>query len=197
MMDFHTHNLDADDALICVEPGFTPRCGAMYSVGIHPWHAGSATDEIIARLRYDARRECVRAIGETGIDRLHADTLPRQIELTRLHVALSEELRKPLVLHVVKAYSEIIALKRELRPTQPWVIHGFRGKPELARQLLRADFYLSLGAQFNRDAAAVIPAERLLVETDDSSMPISEIASRLPQYTSATAIQLLHTDRKE
>jgi TatD DNase family protein len=191
MFDFHTHNLDAENALICVEPGFVPRCGAIYSVGIHPWHAGSATDVLVGQLRDDARRDCVRAIGETGIDRLYVDILPRQIELTRLHIALSEELRKPLVLHVVKAYSEIMALKRELRPMQPWIIHGFRGKPELARQLLCADFYISLGERFNPAAAAVIPADRLLVETDDSTMPIAEIASRLPQYTPATAERLL------
>jgi TatD DNase family protein len=92
---------------------------------------------------------------------------------------------------VVKAYSEIMALKRELRPMQPWIIHGFRGKPELARQLLCADFYISLGERFNPAAAAVIPADRLLVETDDSTMPIAEIASRLPQYTPATAERLL------
>lgn len=148
-------------------------------------------------LRALAAEPCVKAIGETGLDTIHkvtgsqvadrlsdsqnvhTDLLKMQTELLRYHVALSEELRKPLILHIVKQFGEIIRLKRELRPTQPWIIHGFRGKPELAKELLRHGFYLSYGEKFNPASVAVTPPSRLLIETDESQLPVSIIAKRL------------------
>lgn len=196
--DFHTHNLAARSALISVEPGFAPRQGAVYSVGIHPWRAADADEGLLRALAADARRDCVLAIGETGLDRLHAAggaaggaALEAQAALLRRHVALSEELGKPLVLHVVRAFPEAIALRRELRPRQPWVVHGFRGKRQLAEELLREGFYLSLGARYNADAARVIPSSRLLVETDESAADIAALAAALPQLDRRLALRLL------
>ena len=85
--------------------------------------------------------------------------------LTR-HVALSERLGKPLLLHVVRAYAEILALHKRVRPSQPWIVHGFRGKPALALQLVKAGFYLSVGPDCPQATVDVIPLERLLHETD-------------------------------
>lgn len=194
--DFHTHDTAAANALISVEPGFTARAGATYSVGIHPWHAADANSTSLLRLEADARLDCVRAIGETGLDRVHSHGDPTalaiQTALLRRHIALSEELRKPLILHVVKAYAEIIALRRELRPIQPWVVHGFRGKRQLAEELLRHGFYLSLGRRHNAEAAAAIPADRLLVETDDDpAADIAVLATSLPQLDPELPLRLL------
>ncbi|MCC8175897.1 MAG: TatD family hydrolase [Bacteroidales bacterium] len=60
-----------------------------------------------------------------------------------------------------------------------WVVHGFRGKAELARQLLATGMDISLGEKFNPEAARVIPAERLHFETDCSSLPVEQIAARV------------------
>ena len=182
MLDFHTHNPHATDALISVEPQeFAPTPGHHYSVGIHPWHTAEVTSDTIDRLDQAAAHPAVLAIGETGLDRLRGADLDRQTAILRHHIDLSERLHKPLVLHIVRAYPEIITLKRQLRPTQPWVIHGFRGKPALARQLLDAGFYLSLGERFNPDTAPIIPADRLLIETDESLTPITTLATLHPQ----------------
>ncbi len=70
-----------------------------------------------------------------------------------------------------------MALKKELKPTQPWIIHGFRGKPQQAGQLLRAGFNLSLGPNFNPETARVIPSDRLHIETDDSPVTLKAVAS--------------------
>lgn len=175
------------------------RRGYTYSVGIHPWNCLRATRKDLLMLRALAAEPCVKAIGETGLDTLHKfpelaegnaapdskdvlnDLLKVQMELLKYHVTLSEELGKPLILHVVKQFGEIIRLKRELRPAQPWIIHGFRGKPELARELLRHGFYLSYGEKFNPASVAVTPQFRLLVETDESKLPLSVIAGRLDE----------------
>jgi len=86
-----------------------------------------------------------------------------------------------MVLHVVRRYAEIIALRREARPSQRWIIHGFRGGAILARQLLAKGFDLSVGERFNAEAVRAIPAGRLWVETDVSSLTAKEIARRVAE----------------
>ncbi len=99
-----------------------------------------------------------------------AEILAAQTALLRIHYELSETLRKPLILHIVKSFPEIIALRKQWKPTQPWIIHGFRGKPQLARELLAHGFHLSYGKKYNPASLAITPASRLLRETDE--MPI-------------------------
>ena len=102
--------------------------------------------------------------------------MDRQEELFREHASLSRIYGKPMIIHNVRGTDRLISIRRELRPAEPWIIHGFRGKPELARQLVREGFYLSVGERFNRDSLAEIPAERLLLESDDSAVDVREIA---------------------
>lgn len=182
IIDCHTHRTDAQPpSIISVEPGADLDPSRHYSVGIHPWNTSSDSlhDGSLATLDSAARNPAVVAIGETGLDRLRGADIDTQLRILEHHIALSEELRLPMVLHIVRAYPEIIALRRRLHPTQPWIIHGFRGKPQLARQLLDHGFDISLGERFNPLSAAIIPPDRLHFETDTSTLPISTIASRI------------------
>ena len=166
--DAHTHIL-APSALVNRFPFDPMPEGYFYSVGIHPWHAADATPEQWQWLQEAAQRPDVLAIGECGLDKLCATPWPAQLSAFKRQIALSEQVGKPLVIHDVRAHQEIIALHRELRPSQPWIIHGFRGKPELARQFLGQGFYISIGEKYNPATLAVIPASRLLRETDTLS----------------------------
>ena len=184
MLDAHTHT-PAPNAIISVEPGnFSPSEGLFYSVGIHPWSPRpDAHSE--ALLRSAAHHPQVVAIGECGIDLLRG-TLPlnEQVQLTLLHARLAEEAHKPLVLHCVRAYHLIARLLKEFRPTQPWIIHGFRGNASVAHQLLRfPQVWLSFGEHFNPEALAATPPTRRLAETDCSTLPISTIAARVQPAT--------------
>ena len=96
-----------------------------------------------------------------------AEILAAQTALLRIHYELSETLRKPLILHIVKSFPEIIALRKQWNPTQPWIIHGFRGKPQLARELLAHGFHLSYGKKYNPVSLAITHASSLLRETDE------------------------------
>lgn len=80
---------------------------------------------------------------------------------------------------MVRGWDELFSLRREMRPSQPWIVHGFRGKPELARRLVAEGFYLSYGERFNPASVAVTPPDRLLIETDESQLSLAEIAGRL------------------
>lgn len=137
-----------------------------FSVGLHPWDSATASDAEMDEIKRMAADPRVIAIGETGIDKLQGGDIDKQIELLRRHIEISERCKKPLILHVVKAFPEIIQLRRQLNPCQRWIIHGFRGKPELARELLRHGFDISVGRQFNPAAVAIIPSDRLFHETD-------------------------------
>lgn len=187
MTDNHTHNL-RPHSVVNIDPSVFRqrelglRRGYLYSVGIHPWNALRASMSDIRAVKALAVDPRVVAIGETGLDSIHAGCqkdMEAQTELLDYHIFLSEYLCKPLLLHIVRRYPDIIRLKNRLRSVQPWVIHGFRGKPELADELVRAGFYLSYGERFNPASVAVTPPDRLLVETDESSLPVGIVARRL------------------
>ena len=169
--DVHTHNLHAGPgAIINIEPDTPLPPEGTFSTGVHPWRSSEAGTlwPLVEKTAADPR---IAAIGECGLDRLRGAPLPRQAELLRLHALLAERLRKPLIVHCVRAWAELLAAHRAIRPAQPWIIHGFRGAPALARRLLDAGMHISLGELFNPLTAAVIPDSRLHVETDCSSLP--------------------------
>lgn len=191
MTDAHTHNLQATDAIV----NLTPRQArewldahphSLASIGIHPWDDASEHDlDLLEQLAHHPR---VVAIGESGLDTLRGPSIERQEALFEQQVLLAEKVGKPMIIHCVKAWDRLLAIKRRVNPTHPWMIHGFRGKPQLARQLLDAGFYISLGQHFNPDTLPIIPSHRLLVETDESTLPVASImetiASRHPSMPS-------------
>ena len=175
LTDIHTHNNHADNssAILNCNGYIGDRC---ISLGIHPWDTDDSWREKFGTIATAAGRENVVAIGECGIDRLKAQTnIQTQIEVLRSHAILAEECRKPLILHCVKGVDEILALRKELKPQQAWIIHGFRGKPQQAEQITAAGIYVSFGEHFNARSVTAVSAERLFVESDESRRPLEEI----------------------
>ncbi len=165
--DIHTHNPLAVNAVINLDRLASPsRPDALYSVGWHPWWGSENPD--FEWVEHTARDPRVALIGECGIDRLRGGDIDAQIELTRRHALLAEKLRKPLILHIVRAWAEILALRARLKPSVPWIIHGFRGSEALARQLINAGFFLSLGAKSPPSLRSTLPPEKILTETDET-----------------------------
>lgn len=173
LTDCHTHDHTSLTGVISLQPCELEamKAGHVYSVGIHPWHAADISAEDRLRLEKVAERRDVVMIGESGLDRMCDTPLKIQEQTFRDMIELSERVRKPLIIHAVKAFQDIIAIHREMHPVQPWIIHGYRGKPEMALQLLREGFYLSLGQRYNEAALAVIPSDRLLCESDEADSP--------------------------
>ena len=183
ILDVHTHHRPGPKAIasLRVTPWLELPPEGLFSVGIHPWDAAQATDEhlrVLERLSADRR---VVAIGETGLDALRGADPALQERLMEVHVGLSERLRKPLVIHMVRTAGQVVGMRRRLRALMPWVIHGFRGNVNVARMLLTQGMYLSVGERFNEQAVRVIPAHRLLVETDESSLTIGQVIERVAQ----------------
>lgn len=175
LTDIHTHNNVADERRIAiVNCGENSINGCKYaSVGLHPWMINNDWEECMQRIATAATKEQVRAIGECGIDLVKGCADEKlQETILRLHIELSESLQKPLILHIVKGQQSIMRLRKEHSPTQPWIIHGFRGKAQQAHQYLDAGFYLSFGRLFNSEALAETPIDRLFIESDDSDVPL-------------------------
>ena len=142
---------------------------ATYSVGVHPWWTtDKEMDKLLQGLYHWATHPQVTRIGECGLDKLQGASEVEQERIFALHIALSEQVKKPLTIHCVKAFDRLLALHKQLRPTQRWAIHGFRGKPELAQQLLTAGFDLSFGKHYHLESFKLCPPERRFQETDES-----------------------------
>ncbi len=208
ILDIHTHHpAPQPEAVVCVTPeNFNPMEGQLYSCGIHPWDsAGEIPDSVWEALATAARHPQVKAIGECGLDLVKGGALFRQMQVMKRQIELSESVGKPLVIHCVQAHDIIIGMKRDMNPSQPWLVHGFRGKPTVARMLTDAGIWLSFGQHFNHASVQETPTEMLLAETDESAMPISEIITSLSVIKGhdltdeirCNALRWLALDRKE
>ncbi|MDD3788613.1 MAG: TatD family hydrolase [Petrimonas sp.] len=145
-----------------------------FSCGIHPWYSEDSENQMkyLSEIASDSR---IVAIGETGIDKLRGPSFDIQIPVFRKHVELSEKLRKPLIIHCVKAWDDLVRVRQEMNPAQPWIIHGYRSNPENTKRLVREGFMFSIGDKVNVDSLPLIPIDSLFCETDEDEMDIREV----------------------
>lgn len=173
--DFHTHNLQADHAIISMpqewimQPQtFAPRPQALYSAGIHPWWTTdkASTALMLQQLPQLLSHPQVVALGECGLDALRGANVDEQEQVLTQQLLLAEQWHLPVTLHIVRAYDRLLRLHKLLRPTTQWTVHGFRGKPALAQQLLQAGMNLSFGLKRNDESWNITPPHRRFTETD-------------------------------
>lgn len=185
--DIHTHKgAPQPEGVISVSPnGFNPEEGQLYSVGIHPWETKEGNlERMFPRLEEVAQHPQVVAIGECGYDALKGGPAFRQLQVFHQQIELSERIKKGVIIHDVKAHDIIVGLRKDLRATQPWVIHGFRGKPTVAEMLLKSGCWIGFGENFNPETLRYVlekARNRILAETDESILSIEEIISRMSE----------------
>ena len=151
----------------------------LFSVGIHPWYISENYHSDLQMLKNHASNKRVVLIGECGLDKNSKTTASIQIQVFKAQVKLSEELQKPLIIHCVGYFNELLTIKKDMNPQQLWIVHGFRGKPQLATQLLKAGCALSFGEKYNEDSVRVTPIEKLYIETDESTVSIETIYRKI------------------
>jgi TatD DNase family protein len=152
------------------------------SAGVHPDNEGVAEPSLDDLLRLGNLPKVV-AIGETGLDyyRLNGRSIADmewQRERFRVHIRAARQLQKPLVIHTRSASSDTLAILREegengASGSAGGVFHCFTETMDVARAALDLGFYISFSgivtfktAQDIRDVAAMVPLDRLLIETD-------------------------------
>lgn len=148
-----------------------------YSIGLHPWFSPYEREiELLQKLEKLSLQSNVLAIGECGLDKLKGGKMSQQIDLFKSQITIAETCNKPLVLHIVKGWSELFEINKNKQIKVPLIIHGFRGKAQLAEHLLAKGFYLSFGQYAHNEAIQLaFNANKLFLETDDSFLSIKEI----------------------
>jgi len=145
------------------------------TVGVHPHEAAKATDETWTELlALTAHPKCV-AVGEIGLD-YHYDFSPRETQKAVFirQMQIARDASQPIVIHTREAWDDTIALIREhWDPELGGIFHCFSGGPAEAQQVLDLGFHISFSgivtfpkATDIHDAAKMVPADRLLIETD-------------------------------
>src|SRR5260370_21000338 len=145
------------------------------AVGIHPHDAKDCSPERISQIRALAASKKVVAIGETGLD-FHYMHSPREAQEAsmRSHLILADETDLPIVIHCRDAEDRLVEIVRETGlPRRGGVIHCFTGNVGAAREFLALGFYISFSGILTfknsapiRAAAALVPDDRVMVETD-------------------------------
>ncbi len=166
------------------------------SCGIHPWFITPQWKEDLEYLKALWQQPQTLFVGECGLDPNSTHTMSLQEEVFRMQAEWAVAQNMPMILHCVKAFDPIIALYKQLRPRAPWVVHGFRGKPQQLQSLLHLGFYVSFGKIFNPESVAICPAERFFIETDNSDEPISNIYLHITQIR-ATDMESLKKEQAE
>lgn len=168
--------------------------GGRFSVGIHPCYIENPQDQWQQLLLRASFKECV-AIGECGLDKRASTSITEQISLFEKHIKLSEELCKPLLIHCVRSYAEIIYIYKRLKPKQLWVLHGFHKNESTALSLLNVGIKLSFGEALLYDQRLQLLGQQLdvsdfFLETDESSLPIEKLYQLVALWKKSTPEKL-------
>ncbi len=149
-----------------------------YSVGVHPMNSVDTWAKAMSEVESALRMDKVIAVGECGLDRRSPICLEKQERIFKQQVELAERWHKPLIVHCVKAYSELITIKKQMLSSVPWIVHGYNNNGQILRELLNHGFYISLGMTLLNPLSTAskllrtIPMEALFLETDDKEVAI-------------------------
>ena len=189
-VDIHTHFPKTDENVISIQNFsqnewknlFYTEGGHFASVGLHPWFLTKENNEKdFEKLTQLIENQNIIAIGECGLDKLRGESLDFQINIFTKQIQLAESIQKPVIIHCVRAFNEVIALKKKLKPTIPMIIHGFNKNETVLKELIKNGFYVSIGAALLRGSenfkktVLQMPTERLFFETDDQNIDVQQI----------------------
>jgi TatD DNase family protein len=159
--------------------------GVSYTYGIHPWFLTENNHkQLISSVKNTVSRQDIIAIGEAGFDKLRGPSADLQRTVFEEQVIISELFKKPIVIHCVKAWDELLSVQKKMKPKMPWLVHGFRGNVELALQLLSKGMYLSFWFDFalrpeSGNLLRQLPVDRIFLETDGADVDIRAIYSKV------------------
>ena len=188
----HTHPHSGSEDVLFIEnlyKNFDEEIdGRKVSMGLHPWYLDSGNlDEQFNNLAKNAGKSHVLAIGECGLDKLSSTDWDLQLKAFQLQIKLARDFNKPLIIHCVKAFSEVLAQLKTVNV--PVIFHGVNNKLSLIQPVINAGYYLSFGKSLLGGNAAILntfkttPLKQVFLETDDSDIDIREI------YKSAAGIR--------
>ena len=203
-IDLHTHHgarpgvKSLRNVFLSDIESFATENKQILSVGLHPYSikVNEDLDMLYRQIKFAAGYEQVAAIGETGLDKSIETPLEKQEAVFIVHVKISEELQKPLMIHSVRTHQEILHLRKNLKAKQPWIFHGFAGSAQLARQCIKAGCLLSFGPAILKDHNRAVHGllslgiDEFFLETDDSGLDIAVLYERAA-WLKQTTVEVL------
>jgi len=203
-IDIHTHRFVSANDILAVENVFAadiPKSKTiserLFSAGLHPWHINILDfEKDLTGIEAFAHHPQILAFGEAGLDKLCKVDFKLQeiVFLKQLEIAAKTE--KPMIIHCVKAFQEIISMYQKAKSKTTLIFHGFNNNRQIAESLIKQGFYLSFGhALLNQKSNAFrifrqIPDDRFFLETDDSGNSIEEIYAEAARIKGISILEM-------
>jgi TatD DNase family protein len=189
-INIHTHKpgIDSKFILNAVSSDKLPDA-EFISFGIHPWEIGKINTEThLEKLKNYCFDKKLVAIGEIGLDRAIKTNLEIQKEIFIKQLEISKQCQLPVIIHCVKAYSDILAIRKSGKYSNPWIFHGYTGNLQIAQQIIKSGCILSFGKAliYNKKLQEVfvqLPKDSIFFETDDSELKIEEIYQKATELS--------------
>jgi TatD DNase family protein len=172
--DVHTHFLTGNPYAIL---NANSSINSFHSRGIHPWFVNKNIP--LEKLEFDLQHPKCIALGEIGLDKICGTDFKLQRKLFIQQIELSEKYQLPIIIHCVRASNELFQLKKEIKPTQTWIWHGFN-KTNLLNQTIENGIIPSFGEaslhnESLRNELVNLESNQFLLETDTSTLSIETI----------------------
>ncbi len=192
LIDIHTHHPKSGIHYQIVNQSIDNTTGFDHplSLALHPWKVDEDYKEQLLKIQQRISSPEIIAIGEAGLDKINGGEWRLQLLAFEEQVKMANNIKMPLIIHCVKAYSELLQYFNRYQPSSAWIIHNFTGGATLAKQFTDKGIYLSFGASLMRghqktiEALRSIPDNLLFLETDDD--PLIDIEG---VYTKAATIK--------
>ncbi|WP_343617570.1 TatD family hydrolase [Flavobacterium sp.] len=189
--NFHTHQFTNQSNILELVNQYPQEFDAsipFYSIGIHPWYIKDGQIDFELKIIEEKlqSKNCL-AVGECGLDKRIEMPLDKQIPVFEKQLLLAEKYKKPVVIHCVAAFQEVIEVKKKLNISVPMIIHGFSKNIQVAEQLIKEGFYISFGKYLlkNPDLKSVfqnVPSDRFFLETDTIEEGIEQVYNLAAEY---------------
>lgn len=204
-IDIHTHSISTSNEVFAIRNSYpnSDDFSTPFSIGIHPWFLKKETfeNEILLIEQKLQHKNCY-AIGECGLDKAIEINFDFQKEIFIKQIELSEKYQKPIIIHCVRAFQEVIEIRKLYKPKQPWIIHGFQKDKQLFFSLIKNGFYLSFGEAVLKNVnfqtlISAVSLDNIFLETDNSEISIHEIYQKIADLKQVTLEELqnqIHTN---
>jgi len=197
--NFHTHRYTSQATILELVNQYPQEFDGsfpFYSIGIHPWYISeSRLAEDLKIIEEKLQTSNCLAIGECGLDKKIEVSLELQRSVFEKQLALAEKYKKPVVIHCVAAFQEVIAIKKKMQISVPMIIHGFSKNSQIAEQLIKEGFYISFGKYLLKNPGLKtvfqnIPNDRFFLETDTIEENIEQVYDIAAKYKDITIREL-------
>ncbi|MBN2213406.1 MAG: TatD family hydrolase [Bacteroidales bacterium] len=159
-----------------------------YSIGLHPWYVNQETlTKDLGTIVQALSNSNVLAIGEAGLDKNIEVPYIDQLKAFEQQLDIAEKYKKPVIIHCVKAYDDILSIRKKSNQSIPWIIHWFNASEQIAVELVKKNCYLSFGKMlFKENSRAFrvfmnLSLNKVFFETDDTGISISQVYSKAAQ----------------